>query len=85
YRKPVKAFNETIMYVAVGQLTRFRVGVNKSPLYSAPKYCVGLAPMQSYMFPVITLLFDISFSAAKRVAGVFKWLACGFKCPAQCL
>ncbi|KAJ9592565.1 hypothetical protein L9F63_015766, partial [Diploptera punctata] len=21
--------------------------------------------------------------ATKRVAGVFKWLACGFKCPAQ--
>ncbi|KAJ9600534.1 hypothetical protein L9F63_026328, partial [Diploptera punctata] len=64
------------------------------------------APMQSYMFLVIVLLFkihkvevkmnfhflklicryhDISFSATKGLAGVFKWLARGFKCPAQCL
>ncbi|KAJ9593348.1 hypothetical protein L9F63_015118, partial [Diploptera punctata] len=42
-------------------------GGNKPRLYSAPKYCVGLAPMQSYMFLVIALLFYISFSAMKRL------------------
>ncbi|KAJ9595400.1 hypothetical protein L9F63_013409, partial [Diploptera punctata] len=52
-----------IMYFVYSSTISFPLGLipagaKKPRLYSAPKYCVGLAPMQSYMFLVIALLIS---------------------------